>query len=192
MRPMLLLLEIGHGLQLQGGSLVFTRVVKDAIVFAFRSQQRGFVEGAARCAWVAPAAPYARKAPKCAATRQIVPRWGIVEHGRRSSMPKLNKGEHEFVSDLTSPAPSREMPLPTLAAGGILELDARGLSAPLPLLRAHRALREMLPGQDLRVITNYKASIAEFQAMVKYITNYELVSQDIVGEEYVHVVRKRR
>jgi hypothetical protein len=28
--------------------------------------------------------------------------------------------------------------------------------------------------------------------MVKYVTNYELVSQDIVGEEYVHVVRKRR
>jgi tRNA 2-thiouridine synthesizing protein A len=115
-------------------------------------------------------------------------------------MPKLNKGEHEFVSDLSSlppatapsPGPNREIPLPTLAAGGVLEIDARGLSAPLPLLRAHRALREMPPGQDLRVITSYKASIAEFQAMVKYVTNYELVLQDIVGEEYVHVLRKRR
>jgi hypothetical protein len=41
MRPMLLLLEVGHGLQRQGGRLLFTHVVKDAFVFPVGSQQRG-------------------------------------------------------------------------------------------------------------------------------------------------------
>lgn len=78
------------------------------------------------------------------------------------------------------------------SALGEFEIDARGASAPLPLLRAHRALRSMQPGQPLRVITSYPQSMAEFQAMVRYVTGYELVSQEQVGDEYVHVLVRRR
>lgn len=118
-------------------------------------------------------------------------------------MSRLSKGEREFVSSFgdepprprlsamaSPPTPSGPVAVPGL--GGMLEIDARGVSPPLPLLRAHRALRGMRPGQDLRVVTSYAESLAEFQAMVKYVTSYELVSQDIVGDEYVHVLRKRR
>jgi tRNA 2-thiouridine synthesizing protein A len=120
----------------------------------------------------------------------------------RTTMSRLSKGEREFVSGFGD-----ELPRPRLSAvtplapsgphavsgpGGMLEIDARGISPPLPLLRAHRALRDMQPGQDLRVITSYGESLAEFQSMVKYVTNYDLLSQDIVGDDYVHVLRKRR
>ena len=55
-----------------------------------------------------------------------------------------------------------------------------------------RALRGMQPGRDLRVITSEPQSLQEFQAMVKYVVSYELVSQEVVGNEYVHVLRRRR
>ena len=111
-------------------------------------------------------------------------------------MSRLRQGEREFVSDFGSepsgagrpPAAADRVPART----GPPEVDARALSAPLPLLRAHRALRGVQPGQEVRVVTSYPGSLAEFQALAKYATNIELVSQDIVGDEYIHVLRRRR
>lgn len=114
-------------------------------------------------------------------------------------MSKLSKGEQEFVSDFgelssaapvepTKPGSAARSPAPA----GVQEIDARGVSPPLPLLRAHRALRMLQPGQELRVITSYAQSVDEFQAMAKYVTTYELVAQETVGEEFVHILRRRR
>jgi TusA-related sulfurtransferase len=114
-------------------------------------------------------------------------------------MARLSDGEREFVSDFgelrdaaqqptAAPLPA---PVPGLRAG-VRELDARTLVAPLPLLEAHRALRALHAGDELRVITSYQGSLAEFQALAKYETNFELVSQDITGEDFVHLLRKRR
>ena len=75
---------------------------------------------------------------------------------------------------------------------GAREIDARGVKAPLPLLRAFRALRTMEPGQDVRVITSDPGSLAQFQALAKFDTSFDLVSQDTVGDTFVHVLRKRR
>lgn len=72
------------------------------------------------------------------------------------------------------------------------DIDARGISPPLPLLRAYRALRQLPPGQPLKITTSYPQSIAEFQSMVKYVTGYELLSQEHLGDEYVHVLVRRR
>jgi tRNA 2-thiouridine synthesizing protein A len=115
-------------------------------------------------------------------------------------MSRLSRGEREFVSDFgdLSHSQSAELPAapaeaaPSPARGSVQEIDARGLSAPLPLLRAHRALRALRPGQELRVLTNYAQAVAEFQAMAKHVTTYELVGQEMVGEEVVHVLRRRR
>lgn len=111
-------------------------------------------------------------------------------------MSKLSQGEREFVSDFGSALPRIDPPHTTpvglSARAGPQEIDARALSAPLPLLRAHRALRTVRPGQEVRVITSYEGSLAEFQALAKYVTNFDLVSQDIVGDDYVHVLRRRR
>ena len=79
------------------------------------------------------------------------------------------------------------------AAGGTTqELDVRGISPPLPVLRAHRALRAMQVGQVLRVLASQQQSLAEFQSLVTHLPQYELVSQDEKDGEYVHLLRKRR
>jgi tRNA 2-thiouridine synthesizing protein A len=72
------------------------------------------------------------------------------------------------------------------------EIDARGISSPLHILRAHRALRAMQPGQVLKVLTDAEQTLAEFQALARYMVNYELVSQDRQGDEIVHVLHKKR
>jgi TusA-related sulfurtransferase len=73
------------------------------------------------------------------------------------------------------------------------EIDARGISSPLHILRAHRALRAMQPGQVLKVRTNSEQTIAEFQALARYMVHYELLSQDRLGDdEIVHVLHKKR
>lgn len=102
-------------------------------------------------------------------------------------MPSLSKGEKEFVmDDAAAPSP--------VAAGpaGAQEIDARGISSPLHVLRAHRALRAMQPGQTLKVLTTSEQTIAEFQALVKYVVGYELLSQEQLGDEVIHVLRKKR
>jgi TusA-related sulfurtransferase len=103
-------------------------------------------------------------------------------------MPSLSKGEQEFVLDDVPPAGA----LAAGAAGTVQEIDARGISSPLHILRAHRALRGMQPGQTLKVLATSGQTIAEFQALVKYVVGYELLSQEQVGDEIVHVLRKKR
>lgn len=101
-------------------------------------------------------------------------------------MPSLSKGEQEFVLDDATAAAG---PVP---AGPVQEIDARGISSPLHILRAHRALRGMQPGQTLKVLTTSEQTIAEFQALVKYVVGYELLSQEQLGDEIIHVLRKKR
>lgn len=112
-------------------------------------------------------------------------------------MSKLSRGEKEFVSGfgelLAAGTPAPGAAAPARAAGGPMqELDVRGISPPLPVLRTHRALRALQAGQVLRVLTTQPQSIEEFQSLVKHVCQYELVSQEEKDGEYVHLLRKRR
>ena len=111
-------------------------------------------------------------------------------------MSRLSPGEREFVSgfgDLRKEPPQpTTAPVPAAPVRGRREIDARSLAAPLPLLEAHRALRTMRAGEELRVITGYPGSVAEFEALAKYDVSLELVSQDAESELFVHLLRKRR
>jgi TusA-related sulfurtransferase len=111
-------------------------------------------------------------------------------------MSRLSKGEKEFVSDFGrlegAPPADTAAALAGAGAGTMHEIDARGISSPLHLLRAHRALRAMQPGQVLKVITSSEQTIAEFQGLVKYVVGYELLSQEQIGDEIIHVLRKKR
>lgn len=102
-------------------------------------------------------------------------------------MARLSSGEKEFVSDSDDPTDPG-------AAGtaATQEIDARGISSPLHVLRAHRALRAMKAGQVLKVVTSSEQTLAEFQALSRYVVGYELLSQDRVGDEFIHVLRKKR
>ena len=70
------------------------------------------------------------------------------------------------------------------------EVDARGLNCPLPILKAKKALSELTSGQLLRVLSTDPGSVRDFQAFAKQTGN-ELVEQQTVGEEFIHVLRRR-
>jgi tRNA 2-thiouridine synthesizing protein A len=70
------------------------------------------------------------------------------------------------------------------------EVDARGLNCPLPILKAKKALAEMISGQLLKVSATDTGSLRDFQAFAKQTGN-ELIEQTTEGEEYIHVLRRR-
>ena len=70
------------------------------------------------------------------------------------------------------------------------EIDTRGLNCPLPILRAKKALTDMLTGQLLKVVATDPGSMRDFQAFARQTGN-ELVEQQQVGEELIHVLRRR-
>ena len=70
------------------------------------------------------------------------------------------------------------------------EIDTRGLNCPLPILKAKKALTDMQTGQLLKVVSTDGGSLRDFQAFAKQTGN-ELVEQQTVGDEYVHVLRRR-
>ena len=70
------------------------------------------------------------------------------------------------------------------------EIDTRGLNCPLPILKAKKALAGMESGQLLRVLSTDAGSLRDFQAFAKQTGN-ELVEQQTVGEEFIHILRRR-
>ena len=70
------------------------------------------------------------------------------------------------------------------------EIDTRGLNCPLPILKAKKALSDMLSGQLLKVVATDPGSTRDFQAFAKQTGN-DLVDQKTVGADFIHVLRKR-
>ena len=70
------------------------------------------------------------------------------------------------------------------------EIDTRGLNCPLPILKAKKALAEMVSGQTLKVVSTDAGSVRDFQAFAKQTGN-ELLEQQTMGTEYIHVMRRR-
>ena len=70
------------------------------------------------------------------------------------------------------------------------EIDTRGLNCPLPILKAKKALADMASGQLLKVLATDSGSLRDVQAFAKQTGN-ELVEQQTVGAEYIHVLRRR-
>jgi tRNA 2-thiouridine synthesizing protein A len=70
------------------------------------------------------------------------------------------------------------------------EIDTRGLNCPLPILKAKKALTDMRTGELLKVVATDPGSVRDFQAFAKQTGN-ELVEQQTIGQEFVHVLRRR-
>ena len=70
------------------------------------------------------------------------------------------------------------------------ELDTRGLNCPLPILKAKKALTEMLSGEVLKVVATDPGSVRDFQAFARQTGN-ELVDQSSDDKEFVHYLRRR-
>ena len=73
-------------------------------------------------------------------------------------------------------------------------LDVRGLSCPMPLLKAHREIGALEPGQLLKVLATDHGSVADFQGWVKIVKHVELVEQETESIDgtsvYVHYVKR--
>lgn len=70
------------------------------------------------------------------------------------------------------------------------ELDARGLHCPLPILKAKKALAEMVSGQVLRVMATDPGSVRDFQAFAKQTGN-QLLSHSEDNQEFVFFMKRK-
>ena len=69
-------------------------------------------------------------------------------------------------------------------------LDVKGMSCPLPVLRANRALRSLEPGDRLRVLATDRAAVADFQAFCRE-TGHALIAQGEEAGVFSFTIRKR-
>lgn len=70
-----------------------------------------------------------------------------------------------------------------------LELDARGLNCPLPILRAKKSINDLDSGQVLHVVATDPGSVKDFQAFCKQTGN-ELVSSGEADGAFTFDIRK--
>lgn len=70
------------------------------------------------------------------------------------------------------------------------EIDTRGLNCPLPILKAKKALAELVSGQVLKVVSTDAGSLRDFQAFCKQTGN-TLLEQSNADGEFIHVLRRR-
>ena len=69
------------------------------------------------------------------------------------------------------------------------ELDARGLSCPLPIVKTKKSLNDMSAGQVLKVIATDSGSVKDMQAFANQTGN-PLVASETQGPEFVFYLRK--
>ena len=70
------------------------------------------------------------------------------------------------------------------------ELDTRGLSCPLPILRTKKSLTDMASGQVLKVLATDPGSVKDFQAFSKQTGN-ELLAAETISNEFVFLMKKK-
>ena len=70
------------------------------------------------------------------------------------------------------------------------EIDTRGLNCPLPILNAKKSLNDMASGQLLKVVSTDPGSVRDFQAFARQTGN-ELMAQETVGSDFIHVLKRR-
>lgn len=74
------------------------------------------------------------------------------------------------------------------------EIDASGLTCPLPILKAKRALSDMRSGEILKVLATDPGSVRDFQAFARQTGNDLLEQQTLkVGstDQFIHWLRRR-
>jgi tRNA 2-thiouridine synthesizing protein A len=69
-------------------------------------------------------------------------------------------------------------------------LDVKGLTCPLPVLRANKVLRTMPPGEKLRVLATDRAAVADFRAFCRE-TGHDLLSFAEEAGVFSFTIRRR-
>ena len=71
-----------------------------------------------------------------------------------------------------------------------VEVDATGLTCPMPLLKAKRALNAMASGQCLRVLSTDPGSVRDFEVFSRQ-SGHALVAVAERGDVFIHLLHKR-
>jgi tRNA 2-thiouridine synthesizing protein A len=71
-----------------------------------------------------------------------------------------------------------------------LELDARQLACPLPVLRAKKSLSQLSSGEVLKAVATDKGSLKDFEEFCRQTGNV-LLSSTTQGGEFVFLIRRR-
>lgn len=70
------------------------------------------------------------------------------------------------------------------------ELDARGMSCPLPILKTKKSLSDMVSGQILKVLATDSGAPRDMQAFANQTGNALLSSEEAAGE-YIFLFQKK-
>ena len=70
------------------------------------------------------------------------------------------------------------------------ELDARGLSCPLPILKTKKALSDLTSGQVLKVVATDPGSVKDMQAFANQTGN-PLLETSEENKDYVFYLKKK-
>lgn len=70
-------------------------------------------------------------------------------------------------------------------------LDATGLSCPLPVLKARKALQSMSAGQTLEVLATDPGAVEDFAAFCETAEHELLESETVEGNRYRFVIKKK-
>jgi tRNA 2-thiouridine synthesizing protein A len=71
------------------------------------------------------------------------------------------------------------------------EIDTRGLTCPLPILKAKKALADMVSGEVLKVLATDPGSVRDFQAFARQTGHVLVEQQTLAGNEFIHLLRRR-
>ena len=70
------------------------------------------------------------------------------------------------------------------------ELDARGLSCPLPILKTKKSLNELASGQVLKIVATDPGSVKDFDAFATQ-TGHALLSSTVEDKIFVFYMKKK-
>ena len=68
-------------------------------------------------------------------------------------------------------------------------VDARGMLCPMPIVQTNKAMRELAPGQTIKVLATDKGSLKDIPAWAEDMGN-EVVSTGTEGDALVFILRK--
>ncbi|UZJ45828.1 sulfurtransferase TusA family protein [Marinimicrobium sp. C6131] len=71
----------------------------------------------------------------------------------------------------------------------VMEVDAQGLRCPLPLLKAKQALRDVAPGEAVRVLATDGGSVRDFQTFAA-LAGHRLEREESPDGLYIYILVK--
>ena len=70
-----------------------------------------------------------------------------------------------------------------------VELDTKGLNCPMPIVKAKQAMKDMAPGETIRIEATDPGSVNDFASFCK-MGGHELVENSEDGGVFTFVIKK--